>query len=289
MPNSMTGFGRAEGEAAGRRLVVEAKSLNHRFLELKLCLPPELQSWEPEVVALVKSRVNRGRVELSASLGPAAAPARLGWNRGLALGYLEVMRQMQTELGLSGSPDLALLLQQKDVIMKLEPEPLGPAEWEAGKRIFEQCLAGMLSSRAAEGAVLARDLAERLHRIQTWVAGLEAQAGRGVEAFRGRLVRRLEELGLEIDPPRLAQEAALVAERLEVSEELVRLRAHTARFGEMLGEDQPVGRRLDFLLQEMLREANTVGAKLQEAELAQAVVELKAELERMREQVQNLE
>jgi uncharacterized protein (TIGR00255 family) len=289
MPNSMTGFGRAEGEMLGRKLVVEARSVNHRFLDVRLFLPAEMQALESEVQGLIKSRLNRGRVELTVTLGPATAPAELSWNRSLAQGYLSLMRQMQAELGLSGQPDLALLLQQKDVIMNLELESFSAAAWEAARETFSLCLAALSSSRAAEGEALARDLAERLKLLQERVGYVEAHARRGVEAFRERLMRRLKDLAVEADPIRLAQEVVLVAERSDVSEELVRLRTHAAKFGEILADREPVGRRLDFLLQEMNREANTVGAKVQDAELSQVVVEIKAELERMREQVQNLE
>src|SRR4030042_986363 len=185
----MTGFGRAEGEMLGRKLVVEARSVNHRFLDVRLFLPAEMQALESEVQGLIKSRLNRGRVELTVTLGPATAPAELSWNRSLAQGYLTLMRQMQAGLGLSGQPDLALLLQQKDVIMNLEMESFSAAAWEAAREIFSLCLAALSSSRAAEGEALARDLAERLKLLKERVGDVEAHGRRGGGAFRERLPR----------------------------------------------------------------------------------------------------
>jgi len=289
MPNSMTGFGRAEGEVEGRRMTVEAKTVNHKYLDLRLCLPPELESFEIEIQGLIKERLNRGRVELKAALGPSPTPGLLQWDQGLARSYLAVMKQMQSEMGVSGTPDLALLLAQKDVIIKTGNEPFSAPAWEAAKGIVQACLIALAKSRAAEGKSLAADLAERREQLQTRIGRVRSQAPRGVEAFRERLNRRVQELGTAVDPQRLAQEVVLFADRSDVSEELTRLSTHAAKFGEILAEAGAVGRRLDFLLQEMHREANTIGAKIQDAELSQEVVEIKAELERMREQVQNLE
>jgi len=289
MAQSMTGFGRAEGEVEGRRMTVEAKSVNHRYLDLRLDLPPELEAYELEIQALIKDRLNRGRVELKAALGPSPNPGLLQWDPALAKSYLAVMRQMQSELGLSGEPDLALLLAQKDVMIKIGNEPFSAPAWGTAKGIVQACLSALAKSRAGEGKSLAADLAERREQLQTRISRVREQAPRGVEAYRERLDRRLQELAIAADPIRLAQEVVLFADRSDVSEELTRLGTHAAKFGEILAEAGAVGRRLDFLLQEMHREANTVGAKIQDAELSQEVVEVKAELERMREQVQNLE
>ena len=289
MTQSMTGFGRAEGEVEGRRMTVEARTVNHKYLDLRLCLPPELETYELEIQALIKDRLNRGRVELNVALGPSSTPGLLQWDQGLARSYLAVMRQMQSELGLSGEPDLALLLAQKDVIIRTGNEPFSASAWGAAKGIIQACLSALAKSRAGEGKSLAADLAERREQLQTRISRVREQAPRGVENYRERLNRRLQELAIAADPLRLAQEVVLFADRCDVSEELTRLATHTAKFGEILAESGAVGRRLDFLLQEMHREANTVGAKIQDAELSQEVVEIKAELERMREQVQNLE
>lgn len=289
MPHSMTGFGRAEGIAGGRRLTAEAKSVNNRYLDLRLCLPPELQARELELQARVKEKISRGRVELVLNWEPDPRPAALQWNRSLARGYLEAMRQMRDELGLPGQPDLALLLAQKDVMLKTEPEPVAEAAWAVIRRVVDACLEALVTSRAAEGRVLAQDLAGRLERVKVRLEFLRGRAGQAVAAYRERLEKRCREAAVEADPQRLAQELVFFTDRSDVSEELVRLAAHVEKFAEALAAPEPAGRKLDFLLQEMNREANTTGAKVQDAALSQEVVEIKTELERMREQVQNLE
>jgi uncharacterized protein (TIGR00255 family) len=291
----MTGFGRATFQLEGASFEVELRSTNHRFLDLRVRLPRLLSECEPEVRARVAARFGRGKVDAVAQLPPGGPRERLAIDLETAGRYLEAAAALRSRHGLSGKLEVGDLLSLPGVARMIELELPAEALQRAFFEALDVALERADAMRASEGAALERELSQRLARVDALAASLEGRAGAVREAARERLRRRAEKLAQEtglLDEARLYQEIALAADRLDVTEELVRLRSHVEQFRTALAEagpGRPVGRRLDFLLQELGREANTLGAKIGDAEAAHLVVELKTELERVREQAQNVE
>jgi len=294
MIRSMTGYGRAEGEIGGRRLAVEVKAVNHRFLNFFAKLPPEVQRFEPEILALVKGHLQRGQVNVFAVWdGRCGADAGLFINVEAARQAAQALRAAARVAGVSGEVTLEHLLSIPAVTapasVGVEPEDL----WAAAAGIFHEALAALDALRAREGADLEADLRGRLAAIGDMVARVEGRRPAHLEEVRARLQRRIQDLAQDLPPEvaaeRIALEVALFADRSDVSEEVVRLQSHRDKVLELLDEGGVVGRKLDFLLQEMNRETNTIGSKAADADIGRTVVEMKAELEKIREQVQNLE
>lgn len=294
MIRSMTGFGRASFEVEGQSFLVELRSLNHRHLDLQLRLARAFSFLEPELRGRLRDRFGRGKLDLVVSQ-PAGqrVPPRLQVDTESARCYLAAARELADEPGVEGRIDVAALLSLPGVTSLAEPELgedlLRPALLEAVDRA-----ASMVDEmRRAEGSALERDLRQHLEQVEALGRSLAARAQDVQKTARQRLQQRLEDLARETglgDEGRLYHELALAADRLDVSEELVRLESHVAQFRSLLDTSgEPVGRRCEFLLQEMAREANTVGSKVGDAGVAHLVVELKGALERLREQVQNVE
>jgi uncharacterized protein (TIGR00255 family) len=289
---SMTGYACLEGEVRDRRVRVEARSFNSRYLEVRTRMPDCLSGMEAQVQALLREHVFRGRVEISVTFESREDELDLSWNRERARFYINLFQEMKEELKLSGDADLALLLAQKDVIMAGNSDVWGSEVWPEIKPILLRCFAELRRMREEEGAVLTSDFLARMDTLKDLFDKIEDKAEGLIEEYRLRLKRRLEEMLGEdamIDQARLAQEVALLAERSDITEELVRLASHRKKFLELMGGLGPSGRKLEFLVQEMHREANTIGAKAQSAPISHLVVEIKSELERIREQVQNIE
>jgi uncharacterized protein (TIGR00255 family) len=294
MIRSMTGFGRAEATSAAFVLTVEARSLNHRHLDIALRLPVALTSLEADARRLVQSRLERGRVEITVQLSPVgggpASDVRL--NRPLARRYLESARALARELRLPREKMLVWLLERPGVVQVQEATPPdAPAVWPPLSQALESALDALSARRATEGAALAvelRALQVALGEIVSVMAARAPQAAaRRGERLRDRLRALLGEVPL--DEGRIATEMAAWAQKTDVTEELARLRAHLDEFGLMLDKGGPVGRAFDFLIQELGREVNTVASKSDDLELSQAALAAKGLLEKMREQVQNLE
>lgn len=287
--NSMTGFGRAAAAVGSRRFVVEVRSVNHRGVDVKVRGREVDAACELEILRAVRAAVERGSVAVSIREEGGAGTA-LDTERVRALhASLELVRQ---ELGLPGAVDLGTVA----AFAAHLGEGGAGVTWEALRPAVTEALAGLSAMRAREGETLAGDLRARAARLQSTVRAIGAAAGalpaRAARRFEERLGERLAALKAEagVDPARLAQEIALLAERLDVSEELVRLDSHLGHLGRLLaGEGGAAGRKMDFVIQELGRELNTVGAKVQDAEIAGLVIEGKAELEKIREQAQNIE
>jgi uncharacterized protein (TIGR00255 family) len=291
MIRSMTGFGAGRGAAAGEELDVEIRSVNHKFCEVKVRVPRELGALEIEAAKLVKDRLARGGIDVAVRRpgGTGALAPRV--DVALAESYARAFAEIQARLGLPGSVTLAEVL-AADGVVRLEERSVDlDAAREALRRALGAALDALVEMRAREGQALARDLAGRLDGISSVVDQVQVLAPQVLEHQRARLAERVQELtrGVPLDAGRLEQEVALLADRTDVTEEITRLRSHVAQVRGLLGQPEPAGRKLDFLVQEMHREVNTIGSKSQSAELAAAVVTLKAEIERMREQVQNVE
>jgi uncharacterized protein (TIGR00255 family) len=292
----MTGFGRASFSVQDVRFDVEVRSVNHRFLDARVRLPKPLAALESDVRGVIQRRFDRGKVDLTAVMPTGESKAtRLEFDLAAAQQYLRVAAALRDSEGVPGMLDVAALLALPGVMRFVEPD-LPAEDLRAGLlAAVEAALEGLDAMRASEGAALERDLLARLARIAGITADLDSRSGEIQEAVKERLRKRTQQLEREtglLDPARLHQEIVIAADRLDVSEEIVRLRSHIAQFREIVagaGPGSPVGRRLDFLLQEFGREANTIGSKGSDAPIAHQIVELKTEVERVREQVQNVE
>jgi uncharacterized protein (TIGR00255 family) len=291
MIRSMTGFGAGHGVAAGEELDVEVRSVNHKFCEVKVRLPREYAALELEAATLVKERLARGGVDVSIRRVAGAGGLAPRVDAQLAEAYARAFAELQARLDLATGATLADILSADGVVRLEERDVDLDAAREAVRAGLSAALEALVEMRAREGAALARDLAGRLDTIEALAARVAALTPEAVDHHRARLEERVVELarGIALDPARLAQEVALLADRSDVTEELIRLGSHVAQVRGLLASGEPAGRKLDFLVQEMHREVNTTGSKSQSAEIAGVVVALKAEIERMREQVQNVE
>jgi uncharacterized protein (TIGR00255 family) len=292
----MTGFGRAGFQVGELAFEVELRSVNHRYLDARVRLPRLLAGFEADVRARLQARLGRGKVDLSVTSPGAAGPApRVEIDLAAARHYLQAAAELRASEGLAGELGVAELLALPGVARFVEPELPAESLREGLERAVDAALDAADAMRAREGAALECDLRERLSRVEALADAIASRADTVQRAVRERLRRRAEQLAQEtglFDEARLHQEIVLAADRLDIAEELVRLRSHVEQFRRVLddaGPGKPVGRRLDFLLQEFAREANTVGSKASDAPVAHSIVELKTEIERLREQVQNLE
>ncbi len=291
MIRSMTGFGAGRASAGGEQLDVEVRSVNHKFCEVKARLPRELSVLEMDLQRTVKERLARGGVDVLVRRAGTAGALAPRVDVALAEAYARAFAEVGARTGVSGGVTLAEIVGAEGVI-RLEERAVDLEGARAALgRGLAQALDALVAMRAREGEALGRDLTTRLGAVERLVAKVAELSPQSVEHHRARLEERIAELsrGIPLDPARLAQEVALFADRVDVAEEVTRLGSHVAHARALLASGEPAGRKLDFLVQEMHREANTIGSKSQSAEIAALVVTLKAEIERMREQVQNVE
>jgi uncharacterized protein (TIGR00255 family) len=289
MIRSMTGFGSAEGLVGASRVSVELRTVNHRFFSPSIKLPSELSRWEPEVREALRRKIARGHVTLSARTERTSSTSSIDEQRFAS--YVAILRDLRDRHGLDGPIDVATVLRMPDVLASNDDGAEGTAAELTA--IVESAIESLTKSRGDEGKRLAGFLLERLAIVEGALARIAARAPERIVAQRDRLresVRVLTE-GMAVDEQRIAQEIAILADRLDVQEELQRFASHIAAFRAAVEQSggEPVGKRLGFLLQEMLREANTTGSKANDAAMLQDVVTIKEELERIREQVENLE
>ena len=292
MIQSMTGFGRCQKTLGSRDISVEIKAVNHRYLEFSSRLPRSLGFIEDKLKAQVQSRIARGKVEVSVTVAEQKGSAsRVTLNEGLALSYLEELRIFARKNGLTDDLTLSDFCRLPDLFTTRMAEVDEDALWRDISETADGALDSFIAMRRREGEKLSADLAAKLYNILTLVEAVERRSPETVEAYRQRLYKKLGELlaDRQIDDSRVLTEAALFADKVAVDEETVRLRSHIDQFRHILTLEEPVGRKFDFLVQEMNREANTIGSKAQDAEMARIVVELKSEIEKVREQIQNIE
>jgi uncharacterized protein (TIGR00255 family) len=294
MIKSMTGYGRAESIFENKKLVVELKSLNHRFLEVYIRLPNALNLLELEIKKKIGDRISRGRVEanirLDSEQGVSPEP-ELDWNRALVRRYYDILEQIKLEFALKDEVTLGMISGFKDIIVPSE-KGLDIAEaWERLGKILDEAVNALTMMRKKEGEILFKDLSARMETIADAMNAIKVRSSQVPLEYQKRLAERVKELtgGISLDEARLAQEVAIMAERSDITEEIVRFASHMDQLRDMLKSDEPVGRKIDFLLQEMNREVNTVGSKTNDVDIARNVVEVKSELSRLREQVQNIE
>ncbi len=289
---SMTGFGRATVKNRHLQIEAEVRALNQRFIEIKLALPRGWGEREAEIRKLVQSVIGRGRVEVAIRhLGLRPSRNRLHVDQRLAEDYVAELRRLAKRLGLSGNLGIEAILSRPEIFQSVEEQADPGAGVELGLKALKRALEALEAEREREGRILQRDLAGHLKRIEQVIPKIAALADKSraeiIANFEERLRHLLQEL--PINEKRLHEEAASAASRADISEELARLRAHTEALRGLLGKDGAVGKEIEFLLQEVNREVNTIGAKAQNAELARLTVEVKGRLEKMREQVQNVE
>lgn len=292
MIRSMTGYGRREGTWAGGTVIVELKSVNHRFCEVVVRLPRVLSSLEDELRRIIQERCARGRIELMVSFaGGKEAGKNLNLDRTLARQYYDLLRDLQQDLGLKGSIDIGLLVGFRDIIATTDCPVDERRMAQTIKRLTIETLSDLDGMRRREGMALARDTKARLRAIRNELSFIAARVPVVVQGYFDRMKTRVEKLvgDVDLDMGRLSQELALYADRCDVTEELTRLGSHLVQFDVALKSREPVGRTLDFLLQEIGREINTIGSKANDADIAAHVVRVKGELEKIREQVQNIE
>ena len=292
MLKSMTGFGAGRAKVGDEEFSVELRSLNHKFCEVKVRLPRELAALESAAVKQVKDRLARGAVEVFVKRQTATAAGTVPMvDVALAREYARAFREVAEALGMNAEVGWAQVASQPGV-MRLEERGMDvESATRAAQEALDQALTALEQMRRVEGEAIHADLEARLGLIERWSREVAELAPRSVEEYRQRLSERVAELarGISVDEQRLAQEVAVFAERTDIAEEMTRLSSHLEQFRQMMAGNEPAGRRMDFLVQEMHREVNTTGSKSQHAEISARVVSMKAEVERIREQVQNVE
>lgn len=292
MIRSMTGYGAAEIERSGQRLTAEIRSVNHRFCEVSVRAPKVALLFEDQIRQLIQDRFSRGKFNLTLSWAGAGGEGEvLKLNEGVADRYVALMTQLRDRYQLSGDIDLRTLAGLPDLFTWEHATMSDEEAWTLVKELVEKSCESMNQMKAREGQALAADLEHRLRIVKAELVMVSARAPLRPAEAKERMVSRIKPLldDVEMDPIRIAQEVAMLADRLDCTEECVRLDAHLDQFRHLIEGPELAGRKLNFLLQEMNREANTIGSKANDVEIAHAVIVMKEEIERLREQVQNVE
>lgn len=292
MINSMTGFGRFEGEVNGRSITLEIKSVNHRYTEFNCRLTRGYSYLEDKLKSYITSKVKRGKIDMFVSISePEDTPTDVVVNHNLAQGYLNALKELEERYGIANTVSAVDVGKYPDVLTVQKASEDEEKVWADVKEAVDSALEGFLSMRRAEGERLRADVLSRAETIMSLVSEIEKRSPETVAEYSARLKEKIEEfLGSgEYDEQRIITEVAIFADKVAVDEETVRLRSHFEQLKTYLNSDEPVGRSIDFLIQEMNREANTIGSKVKDAEIALKVVSIKNEIEKIREQIQNIE
>ncbi len=292
MVKSMTGYGRAREMHNGRDITVEVRSVNNRYLDCTVKMPRAYIFAEDRMKARVQQAISRGKVDVFVTIDASAADAAVvAVNEPLARGYYDALTRLKTMFDLPGDVTPEVLAKFPDVLAVTKAEEDVEAIAADICAVLDDALTSYNAMRAVEGEKLAADVAGRVTTIETVVGKVEERSPQTVAAYRQRLETKMQEVlqSTAIDESRILTEAAIFADKIAVDEETVRLRSHIAQLRAMLVSDEPVGRKLDFLIQEVNRECNTIGSKCNDLTIAQDVVNMKAEVEKIREQVQNME
>jgi uncharacterized protein (TIGR00255 family) len=291
MIKSMTGYGQGSADGEDFKVRVDVRTVNNRFLDVHLRLPQELASLEVTLKKQVQGGVRRGRVDLTISVDQ-MKQAKFEINRPLVSGYLSALSELKSEFGLGGEPSLELLAKLPGALqVSQDSRELDDRFVASVVAAVSQALVSLAEMRVVEGQELAIELGNRLDVIEGKLPSIESEAGQLPSIYREKLARRIQEIlaGGAVDEARLAQEAVLLADRSDISEEITRLKSHIIQMRDVLKSDEEVGKRLDFILQEMNREANTILSKSGDLAISDAAIIIKTEVEKLREQVQNVE
>ena len=292
MVKSMTGYGRAEQTLHDRKITVELRSVNNRYLDCSVRMPRLYLFAEESIKAKVQKSISRGKVDVFITLDASAAEQmNVSVNRPVADGYYGALKELAQAYGLQDDISVSLLSRFQDVLLVEKAEEDAEAVAQDICEVLDQALADFDQMRTREGQRLADDITTRATTIENLVSIVEERSPQTVSEYRTRLENRMKEVleNTQIDPARILTEAAIFADKVAVDEETVRLRSHISQLREMLSKGGATGRKLDFLIQEFNREANTIGSKCSDIEIARHVVDIKAEIEKIREQVQNIE
>jgi uncharacterized protein (TIGR00255 family) len=292
MTKSMTGYGKGQFVGDDAHYSVEIKTVNHRYSDVTIKLPRSLMFIERELKKQVSQRLIRGKIDVFVSRETAGQSQLVPvLNDALAGEYVKLFRSMSRQFDLSSEVPLSLIATQKDVVQLQESDIDEESVRINLNQALAKCLDAVEKMRIQEGGVLQQDIKQRLDDIELMLSDIEVRAPQVVTEWQQKLTARLERLqeGVDVDPQRIAQEIAIVADKCDICEELVRFKSHLLQFRQLFIAEDAVGRQMDFLLQELNRETNTMGSKSNDAELTRQVVAIKAELEKIREQVQNIE
>lgn len=292
MVRSMTGYGRAQQQRGGRDITVEVKSVNSRYFEYTSRMPRSFAFLDDRLKKLVNASISRGKTELALTVVSVSAPeVSVRANVELAQSYLEAMRTMSDALGVRDDVTTSTLARLPDVFTTCRVEADEEQLWQDVRAVAEAAVESFVAMRAVEGEKLKADIVGRLDFLERAVGEVEALSAQRVPQYQEKLYARLQALlaDTNIDEARILTEAAIFADKTAVDEETVRLRSHLRQYRDILELNEPVGRKLDFLTQEMNRETNTIGSKAQELDITRKVVDMKAEIEKIREQIQNIE
>jgi len=288
----MTGFGRGEGETSLGRVSIESRSVNHRYCDISIKLPRRLAVFESRIREIVRYEVSRGKIDVTLRLDATGeGKVQLTADLHLARQYYQALETIREQLELRDKITLGMLAGTKDLITgKEEMEDVEPY-WHEMEPILKQALKAMEDMKRSEGEVIGKDIQARLKKITQEANVIRRQFPSRLQGYQERLRERLLGLlsGFEVDPSRFQQEIAILAERTDITEEMVRAESHLGQLADLMEKGESVGRKLDFLLQEIHREINTASSKANDAEISQRAVEIKSELEKVREQVQNVE
>ncbi len=292
MLRSMTGFGRGEDTIGGRHIVFEIKSVNHKYFEFNSRIPRGYLFLEDKLKAYIQGKISRGKVDVFLQIETLEeTDVQVLVNHSLASAYVTALQELKERYQLPDEPSLALLSKYSDIFSVHKAPENEDAVWEAVRQVADQAIASFLKMREAEGARLKADILEKAGEIVALVDQVERHTPETVEHYRERLKAKIEELLQDnrFDEQRVLTEVAIFADKVAVDEETVRLRSHFQQLQRLVDSDGPVGRKIDFLVQEMNREANTIGSKSVNSQIAYLVVDIKALIEKIREQVQNVE
>lgn len=292
MVKSMTGFGREHVVANGREIIVEIRSVNHRYYEFTARTPRSYGYLDEKLKAFLKNGISRGKVEASVTIyNQEGTDAEIELNESVAKGYLEALRGSAEALELDDDLTLTSIMRLPDIFTVVKKTDDEEVIWNEVKAVAQVALDRFVEMRNVEGQKMYDDISSRLDFIEQTVGKIEAQSPTVSENYRDRLYAKIKEVlgDRNIDEQRVLTEVAIFSEKVAIDEETVRLRSHIAQFRDLIQSSEPVGRKLDFLVQELNREVNTIGSKAQDLSITKMVVDLKSEIEKIREQIQNIE
>ena len=292
MIKSMTGYGRSQQIIDGREIVVEIRSVNHRYFEFSARVPRAYGYIEEKLKSFLQGSISRGKVEVGVTIfNVEGKDALIEVNKSIAQGYVSALQKANEELGLKDDITLSKLMRLPDIFNVVKAEEDEEAVWNSVKIAASEAVENFVTMRRTEGIKMTEDISSRLGYIESLVESVEKRSPEITRLYRERLYNKIKDIlgDRNIDEQRILTEAAVFSEKTAVDEETVRLRSHIHQFRTLLESEEPVGRKLDFLIQEFNRESNTIGSKAQDIEVTKTVVELKSEIEKIREQIQNIE
>lgn len=292
MLKSMTGYGRRETVTEGKKIMTEIKSVNHRYADYNIKVPRHLGFLEDKIRKHVSQYITRGKVDIYLNVeNYDTADKEITLNKPLAKNYIEVLHSLRDEFGLTDDITVSTVARNTEIFQTERVEEDEEKLWDSVRGVMDEALSDFISMREREGERIQKDLCERIEYMNSLVDKVDKRSPDTVQEYSDRLYAKIKEVleGREIDEARILTEVAIYADKVAVNEETVRLKSHFAEFDEIISSGEPAGRRLDFLIQEINREVNTIGSKASDIEIAKTVVTLKGEIEKLREQIQNIE